>query len=217
MNDEALTAIEAALARAAGINDWRVERYDIRGYRRGYRALRRLLQNYLDLEDADTVLACANAIYGWMPRILSGVDWVAFDDIRSELAEIRLMTDRTAALAWVEQLTVQKRAFLFSFVNGSAVGTSKFLHFLNPVCFPIWDSRVARCLGMTNTETVRRPRTYARYLRLANAALDRRPVFGPAYLEFLNEDAIEPASDMRKLEYVLFLAGERKPADTLET
>lgn len=208
-DDGAKTAIAAALDRIARIQHWDPGTYDKRGYRRGYRALRHLFQVHLKLGEEDTVLACANAVYGWMPRILGGVDWARYDFVRDELAQLANERDRHDCLSWIVDIPEVKKDALFSFVNGSAVGTSKFLHFMNPLCFPIWDSRVARSIGIENDPTIRRAGRYEPYLRWANTALDASPAFSQGYLAFLTECGSHPATDMRKLEFALFTDGER--------
>ena len=80
-----------------------------------------------------------NFTYGWMPTIF---------DFRSnnfdEALDI-LNKAKTGRKPTADNLVLLKNLF-----NNSLVGTTKLLHFINPVNFAIWDSRVYRYL--TNKE-----------------------------------------------------------------
>lgn len=91
---------------------------------------------------ADKVRLGALAVYGWMPTILRAEGRkgkrrnIEFDKIATYLNE-----DCLPAKA-------------HNFINGSFVGTSKFLHFWRPGRFAIWDRRVATALkfiGVVNS------------------------------------------------------------------
>ena len=95
-------------------------------------------------------------------------------------------------------------------MNNSVVGTSKFLHFWNPICFPIWDRRVARCFCISAFSAVNSPERYLDFLQDMNDALDAEVNLPSEYVAFLNEDRMTQVSDMRSLEFALFLAGARE-------
>ena len=80
------------------------------------------------------------AVYGWMPTILraegrNGIRRpVNFDNV----ADLMLKNE--------------KGQIARDFLNGSVVGTSKFLHFWQPDYFAIWDSRIRDRLGVSPYE-----------------------------------------------------------------
>jgi hypothetical protein len=77
------------------------------------------------------------AIYGWMPTILRAEGRksvernVNFDEIANRLNN--------------DGITESD----FTFLNGSVVGTSKFLHFWKPENFAIWDSNIRSALKLS--------------------------------------------------------------------
>jgi hypothetical protein len=64
-----------------------------------------------------------------------------------------------------EKIDVTELQNIVNFVSGSLVGTSKYLHFLNPQCFAIWDSRVAWAgYRLKYNYQVEKPKHYIQYL-----------------------------------------------------
>ena len=90
---------------------------------------------------ADRVIQGSLMVYGWMPTILEG----------RKTDSLIMMTQETAK-DFGEQLNANDTTpcelptVHWNFINGSHVGTSKFLHFWKPDCFAIWDINVARAL-----------------------------------------------------------------------
>ena len=80
---------------------------------------------------ADTARIGSLMIYGWMPTIL-----------RTEKTNFEQFADTLNYLKLGGQPEIEQ-----PFVNASWVGTSKFLHFLKPNQWAIWDSRVCTALG----------------------------------------------------------------------
>jgi hypothetical protein len=80
---------------------------------------------------ADTARIGSLMIYGWMPTILR-TEKTDFEQFAGELNDLKLGV---------------KHEIGQPFVNASWVGTSKFLHFLKPDQWAIWDSRVCTALG----------------------------------------------------------------------
>ena len=72
-----------------------------------------------------------------MSTILMHFEPEKFIDLKP-IASIRGAKTNTAAYRFLQAIDEVAP------INRSWVGTSKFLHFLNPEIFPIWDSRVAR-------------------------------------------------------------------------
>lgn len=203
---EVAEAITRAASWAAG-PEFIPEDADLRSYRISHEALRQLFAK-LDFGDRMGVLAAANACYGWMPTILDVVNLDGITEHRRELERLRASTSAGAAMAEVASWGDALRTELFKSVNNSLVGSSKFMHFLNPGAIPIWDSRVASTFGG-------RVGSWPDYLTYWQAVAEAaaKGVGPPAqFNEFLNQ-VIEgapprpPASDIRALEFMLFHYG----------
>ena len=74
-------------------------------------------------------------VYAWMPTVLK----LHFSESRRELDTILSIINSAKKNGSLEECSIN---FIASVVNNSVVGTSKFLHFISPEAFPIWDSRV---------------------------------------------------------------------------
>lgn len=153
-------------------------------------------------DDGD-VAAIANLAYGWMPRVLRAVDasrrWpatrrdlaalgrsaVAVRDVRDG---VQLLKDRPSRAP----------------IHGSWVGLSKFLHFLNPEVFPIWDSKVA-AHWPGNNEWHNRKRVYLDYLEFCHHTPLRRALI-PRVNEAIKSCEREPVTPIRALELALFIS-----------
>jgi hypothetical protein len=104
------------------------------------------------ISNADEAMSLALAVYGWMPTILRSLE------ISNEQVElVRQSKDIGSAASVV-------RDFAIPPVNNSWVGSSKFLHFLNPDCFPIWDSHVARAFGWARRDQYESSPRYIAYM-----------------------------------------------------
>jgi len=100
-----------------------------------------------------------NFTYGWMPTIFEFRS-DNFDETLGILNEVKKGNN----------LTVDDLVLIKGLLNNSLVGTSKLLHFINPVNFAIWDSRVYRYL--TNKEpyvnSIGNCNSYLDYLAFCN-------------------------------------------------
>lgn len=108
-------------------------------YDTGYIAL---LQLGGTVKDEATATMLAHAVYGWMPTILKDFDYSKCD----------MHSIRAGKLPE------------HPFVNGSWVGTSKFLHMMVPDLFPIWDSRVAIHFGFQRRYQYEKREVYSGYV-----------------------------------------------------
>lgn len=119
-------AIEAAWARA----DPKSEYHDT------YNAIVNFSTTVVDdcKEGSDKVLACAT--YGWMPTIMKGFN-LANSNLEQPIYSIRHANGKYEALCLLQKMGGK------GIIKNSWIGTSKFMHFLNPSTFPIWDTRVA--------------------------------------------------------------------------
>jgi hypothetical protein len=166
-------------------------------YYDGYPVLRNLFDK-LDLTNTSNVIAAAYAVYGWMPTILKkepkAADLVEFAQVWKNKKRAR----KENALSYLRKRPCTTRA-----VNGSTVGTSKFLHFVAPEIFPIWDSNIASVFGITSK--INNPATYIDYCDAVHRWLDdtAKPITWPA--EFQGPKKI---SDVRKIEFCLYAYGK---------
>lgn len=99
-------------------------------YLESYPALLSLAQDR-SMQPSHLQVALCLAVYGWMPTIPSFISRMPFVETAR-----RIKSHKDAQ----EFITRLERPL----VNRSWVGTSKVLHFLCPVHFAIWDSKIAR-------------------------------------------------------------------------
>jgi hypothetical protein len=117
-------------------------------YKLRHEALRRLFKQYVAPGEFHTILAGAYAVCGWMRRPLCGLDRARFERAKRWLALLAACEDSATARNALEGQTEAVRHAALTFVGDSAVMTSKFLHFLNPACAPMWDASAAACLDL---------------------------------------------------------------------
>jgi hypothetical protein len=94
----------------------------------------------LDFSRFSHVQAAACAVYGWMPRTLryqAARDKPRYKALGGFAEKIRNQ-DAEAAINCLEKFSIFDIA-----INNSVVETSKFLHFVAPHAFPIWDDKIA--------------------------------------------------------------------------
>ena len=192
--------VQAALAWAEGHD--RFDGFDLADYRTGYGALLRLFSCFVDVADYEKAFVGALAVYGWMPTIpqepLSREFW---ERSRDALALLRASESWAAA-----NVTLEQRPELLRLVNGSGVGTSKFLHFLNPNVFPIWDSRIARCFNCRWQYQYDQPAAYIEYASGIARTIAAGVTFPVAFEEFCGDVGV-----LRKLEFLLYIYGRSLP------
>jgi hypothetical protein len=132
-SDEIEYKIDRALSHFDGPHE------DEFGYLDSYPALLDLFKE-LDFSRFSHVQAAACAVYGWMPRTLryqAARDKPRYKALGGFAEKIRNQ-DAEAAINCLEKFSIFDIA-----INNSVVGTSKFLHFVAPHAFPIWDDKIA--------------------------------------------------------------------------
>lgn len=138
-------------------------------YLSSYRALRNLADVTDDDPRNDGLLALTSAVYGWMPTILGGCDFERFNCDGSIINTIKEVNSPEDAVAFIKNME------LIAPINGTSwVGTSKLLHFLNPLMFPIWDKRVARHFGLSHHGALNKRSRYAEYLLFVHQEAEQR-------------------------------------------
>jgi hypothetical protein len=182
---------------------------DENDYIGGYRALLNLFTKKLDLTNLLDARAGAYAVYGWMPTILK--QWEE-PDILPLLEFAQSWKDnkqRRQAL-----IALRKQKCILQSINGSTVGTSKFLHFVAPDIFPIWDSRIA--LAFDVSHRINDPDIYLEYCETIHSHLAGGEIDWPKEIQKLSENSDGKASEVRKLELCLFAYGKKKAKDRRE-
>lgn len=163
---------------------------------------------------SEKVLACAT--YGWMPTIMKKfcLKKTGLDHPIRQIKEVRKDDE---ALNLLEKMSSE------SLVKNSWIGASKFMHFLNPSIFPIWDTRVAEkfsehCISFTfkddsDRKTLKIPSAYSfannkeNYQKYTAFMLEQRQKkhewLQPLSDRFSDEKSYRP-TDIRLLEIMLF-------------
>jgi hypothetical protein len=154
--------------------------------------------NNLDLQNEQNVIGAAHAVYGWMPTILKKE--TKTKELMEFVWHLRKIEEgpnqkKLALIQLENQIAITKA------INGSTVGTSKFLHFVEPNIFPIWDSNIARAFE-TATSKINDPATYLAYCKAIHLYLDKNPEINwPKQLP-------EGTSNIRKMEFCLYAYGK---------
>ncbi len=171
-------------------NEVQIEQYihKSKEYLRQYPALIELGKR----TDSLSSVALALAVYGWMPRILRS-------DNLSE-ADIPAIRNAEALNSEIVINSMPTRGL----INNSWVGTSKFLHFVNPNVFPIWDSHIARAFGLVKRAEFEKKSAYVEYTHNMHATVSiHTSVISLVKSRIFTQFGYEP-SDLRCLEFLIF-------------
>jgi hypothetical protein len=118
-----------------------------------------------------------------MPTIIRGVDETKWRATKDTLAPV------TTAKSWDHAKTALScRTETLQLINGSVVGTSKFLHFLNPAVMPIWDTNIGAAFGIKGRYNIEKPNTYLKYGDLLHSTLKYEIEYPPAFRDFVGHD-----------------------------
>lgn len=163
------------------------------------------IRSYPELLDASKCLVqrfneksvpmVAYLVYGWMPKILSYSRDTYQDDKIFQAVFARTEKDALQVLDSIE----------YPPTNNAWVGMSKTLHFLNPEVFPIWDSKVAKVLGVPTTQMGKKE-VYKNYLSFILQNTDS-PFVDVVTTEFERVTGYQ-ITKVRAVEFVLFVMGE---------
>ncbi|KAB2771022.1 hypothetical protein F9L00_20475 [Brucella anthropi] len=145
-----------------------------------------------DLAEDDAKIA-VTLVYAWMaPAKLNTHHWINFGAAKDALQE----------LASSDELTLDQLEDIKSFVGGSLIATSKFLHLFDPGRFAIWDRRVAWAgYRYAHYHQYNKDSLYLTYLEDLNGLTLPPPVYN------LVSNALGEATEMRKKEFALFHLG----------
>jgi len=153
----------------------------------------------VDSENCTTAQAIAHMVYGWMPTIPKSVCSSAFK--HCPLGKIQNSNDIDEVLS----------SFQKSPINGSWIGFSKFLHFINPKLFPIWDRNVAFCFGVKGHSQINNMDRYRQYAKWIESMKDHEDVL--RMQEKYKEKYGYRISKTRALEFMLFHYGKKQRLD----
>jgi hypothetical protein len=143
------------------------------------------------------VYAAAYMVYGWMPTMLR---------LKGPTEQILFLYEHSARL----QVTPNILSECSKTMNNSVVGSSKFMHFIQPTYYPIWDSRVYRALfsQQPHPYRVEDPSLYFDYLELVHQ-LCKDPRFLRLH-QRVQDEAGYPLSGCRVAELCLYALGSKK-------
>lgn len=171
-----------------------------------YPHLLRFAAKLEDDEDGTNVIGLAQAVYGWMPTMLKQVKLDSFGTEKSNIfARIRGITSFGDAIRFLERS--EDQGSKQPPINNSWVGTSKFLHFVNPNFFPIWDSRIARQFGLKHKYQIEKIENYIDYIKFVEQATNH-PNCEELREEFRDQFEFVGRSDLSKsrvVEYLLYM------------
>jgi hypothetical protein len=176
---------------------------DTNEYVEGYIALCSLFSSLLSFETTTHVEIGAHAVYGWMPTMLKRLEQERAEKLRIFAKKWKSATCYSlSVLKALEDLDLKT-------VNNSVVGTSKFLHFVAPDVFPIWDSRVAAVFGLKYDYKINNEKTYREFVQAIHMEVEER--HNPTPWDGNSTNGI---SKIRNLELCLFRYGKALQAQT---
>jgi len=144
--------------------------------------------------DHKAFISVAHMVYGWMPTILE----CKFSSEENYSMYIKNIESGNCSLEFLEKIK--------SKINNSIVGGSKFLHFINPEMYAIWDSRVYKSLfgKKGNNNSINNVNNYMQYNLLLRELSQKAEMM--SIYKILNEKKYitKRVSNMRALENVLF-------------
>lgn len=144
--------------------------------------------------NADLIIG-GSFTYGWMPTTIVWKDQ-NFDTV------VALLNKAKSRLAF---LTKEELSTIKSLVNGSIVGTSKLLHFINPVDYPIWDSKIHKLIKNTEKRSSTNDvDVYLEYLTIFQKL--RKHKLSKDIIDEISEKIGYKTSFARSFEMILFFS-----------
>jgi hypothetical protein len=153
--------------------------------------------NKLDLQSEPNVIGAAHAVYGRMPTILKKE--VKAEDLVKFVRDLKRIDGGTNRKTRTLGL-LKNHIEITQAINGSTVGTSKFLHFVAPEVFPIWDSNIARAFDAISK--INDPATYLAYCEAVHQYLGENPN------STWPNKIPDGISSIRKIEFCLYAYGK---------
>ena len=180
-----------------------------------YHAIRRWCETVVNQHhiDGDFCILLAHAVYGWMPTMLTINPNGKGEDAFYQNAKGIAQKLQNGSFNWgnIQQQPEDFRenlARLSCFLNNSYVGVSKFLHFLYPDQYAIFDSRIRLAFNYSEKIT---PETTAR--RNARGAINSPAVGQTAFIDYqisirTYRNNHTQAGNLRDIELKLYTVGQ---------
>ena len=149
--------------------------------------------------DCDRFWQALILVYSWMGRgVLTDFD-NSFDRYRDACDMIKHARD-------TGEVDLNSLNVLIALCNGSTIATSKFLHFLKPEAFAIWDSRVCAAIfdGKAHHYSLKDPENLLAYFNWIRKT-DLDPKTLKAVTDYLGINKDNGA--LRAKEFILFITG----------
>lgn len=147
--------------------------------------------------------------YGWMPRVHRKYNPSNFgpheQNVLTKIAQVCSVEEGLSFLYGCDKVGP---------ISNSWVGTSKFLHFLNPAIFPIWDSHLSRAIdGSKYSSTINSRKNYIQYYELIHAII---AVQNKTVENIARNSIFSNKSKVRIIEFCLFAYGRSKRKHALK-
>jgi len=147
------------------INDGKKFKKDdkINSYQISYPHFLKYFEDRTNIDEHDLIIGI-NFVYGWMPTIFN------YCSTKFKDASVILNRAKQGYIPTKNDLDTLKGLF-----NNSLVGTSKLLHFINPECFAIWDSKVYKYLTKNNANqnSISKSESYLAYLEFCKELTEK--------------------------------------------
>ena len=173
-------------------------------YQKSYDAIRRWCDMQRGHWTEDTCILLAHIVYGWMPGILtlgSGKKQLSIENIIGK--DARIIASLLNHDDFLSPDTASKQiGKLKAFVNNSLVGASKFLHFIYPDYYAMWDSNVIGAIGKVVPYIKGSGKK-----KLDIDSIDHFLVYQKAIRDYAGKK-----KSLREIEWKVFEAGQRQKA-----
>ena len=142
-----------------------------------------------DIQEHDAKIA-TTLVYSWMGRAkLNPVHWDNFARMKPALLRSRV------------EMTLEQLSDIQSFIGGSLIATSKFLHFTEPSTYAFWDRHVARAAYGLKSQPRDVDKQYLAYL------CDLKKLRISECIRSQVHSIVGEASELRVKEFALFHLG----------
>ena len=158
------------------------------------------------------VVVGIHMVYGWMPTILTikENDVVSIEEATDLINFFRLYNIERDGFIWDNNEVREKLELLKSKFNNSIVGVSKFLHFMRPDIYPIYDSNIYRCIYQKEPYNYRvnSIKNYCGAIKMMEEAIGFQDEAKALHLS-VQEKVGYSITMVRAVEMMVFLIGKR--------
>jgi len=146
----------------------------------------------------ENLIIGAHFIYGWMPTILKQLELEKIDELLIILNRVKKED--------LDIISEEELETLQSSINGSIVGVSKLLHFINPKKYAIWDSKVYKYIfprEKGSHSKINKPKLYIEYL-IEIERISKHKEFESIYQKVEKYCEGYPVTPIRAVELIMF-------------